>query len=284
MSIKGGDLADLSQLPVSECTRPGAMVCSPKSDVAKMRDFLKNTGMRNPPSDHTMVVDEMKNVLGVKNEADIYENRSFQNYIGYTRAKKILNMEFKPTGPATGTALLDNFNIDDTLDRWSKVATDEFGKKFYHVPFQMIDFEKTGTELAKLDIVDLIKKGYDSFGVVLNTDVSSGRGIHWFCIYGDLKADPVRLEYFNSSGYIPKTEVLVWLEKQIIVLNKAGIKAEWVSATGGKQIQYSKTECGVWSLVYILARLTNHQFHWIAHVGANDEDMIDFRSRLFRHG
>jgi hypothetical protein len=282
MSVRGGQLEDLTQTPVSECTRPGATVCSPKSDIEKMRDFLKNTGLRTPPNDRALIVEDMKKVLGVANEAEIYENRSFQNYIGYTRAKKILNLEFKPPGPANGTALLDNFNIDETLQRWAHIANDEFGKKFYHIPFQMIDFDKTGTELSKLDISDLIKKGYDSFGVVLNTDVSSGRGIHWFCLYGDLRADPVRLEYFNSSGYPPKPEVQVWLERQIINLKKSGINAEYVYATGGRQIQYSKTECGVWSLVYILSRLTDHPFHWIAQVGANDEDMISFRARLFR--
>jgi hypothetical protein len=282
MSIIGGQLDDLSQMPVSDCTRPGALVCSPPSDIMKMRDFLKNTGIRNPPVDKNLVIDDVKKVLGISSEAEIYENRSFQNYIGYTRAKKILNTEFKPLGPNTSTELLDNFNIDETLDRWSKIATDEFGKKFYHIPFQMIDFEKTGTELATIDIPKLISHGYDSFGVVLNTDVSTGRGIHWFCLYGDLKADPINIEYFNSSGYPPKPEVQVWLEKQIIILRKAGIDAEYIYSTGGRQIQYSKTECGVWSLVYILSRLTDHPFHWIAHVGANDEDMISFRARLFR--
>jgi len=282
MSISGGKLEDLETFPISECTRPGANVCSTKSDIEKMRDFLKNTGIHTPPIDRALVIEEMKKILNLDNEAAIYENRSFQNYIGYTRAKKILNTEFKPIGPASGTALLDNFNIDDTIARWAKIAQDEFGKKFYHIPFQMIDFDKTGSELSKLDVNDLIKNGYDAFGVVLNTDVSSGRGIHWFCLYGDLKTDPVRLEYFNSSGYPPKPEVQVWLERQIINLKKSGINAEYVYSTGGKQIQYSKTECGVWSLVYILSRLTDHPFHWIAQVGANDEDMISFRSRLFR--
>lgn len=282
MSIVGGELEDLAKLPVSECARPGVTVCSVQADVNKMRGFLKNKGIINPPTDSKEVIEEMKRALGVRKEADIYENNSFQNYLGYTRAKYVLNTEFKPVGPASGNALLDNFNIDDTLERWSKLGTEEFDKKFRHIPFQMIDFEVTGGELAKLDVVDLIKKKYDAFGVVLNTDVSSGRGIHWFCIYGDLKSSPVQLEYFNSSGYPPKPEVEMWLQKQEIALQRAGIKAEIIHATGGKQLQYSKTECGVWSLVYILSRLTGHPYHWIANVGANDDDMLAFRARLFR--
>lgn len=283
MSIVGGSLGELASIPASECTRPGITVCSLKQDLTKMKNFLIAGGITNPPAEPAGLVEEVKKILGAEHEADIYENKSFQNYIGYSRAKQVLQTEFKPPGPHDNTALLDNFNIDETLARWAAIAPDEFDKKFYHIPFQMIDFERTGSELQQTDLVDLLKKGYSCFGVVINTDVSSGRGIHWFCLYGDLKADPIQLEHFNSSGYDTKPEVYAWLQQQSINLNRAGYKTEIINATGGKQIQYSRTECGVWSLVYIFSRLKNHPYHWMVAVGANDEDMIQYRSRLFRN-
>ena len=248
MSIDGGGIDQMMESPITECSRFGKKVCSIPTDISMMKTFLRLSGLIQSDLDASVVIDAMKTKLGVANEADIYENRAFQNMIGYGHAKEVLEKEFLPKGPATGTALLDNYHIDNSLKQWSLIGDTESKKKFYHIPFQMIDFANTKTELDSLNIVDLIKKKYDSFGVIINTDVSSGRGIHWL--------------------------------KQIIALGKTGIKAESISATGGKQIQYSNTECGVWSLIYIKSRLTGDPYDRI--IKSTDAQMIELRSKLFR--
>ena len=222
MAIRGGALPGLGDGPVSECAL-GGDICSTKKDIEKMKQFLFNSGLRDIPNDKKKIVEYVMHKLGVSKESDVYDNPDYQSFIGRDNAKNVLDSQFLPLGPANSTDLLDNFNIDGALDRWT--ARSDFGKKFHHVPFQMIDFMKQGTELSKLlpsegsgSVLDLMKKGFDSFGVVLNTDVSSGRGIHWFCIYGDLahkgtKEDPICIEYFNSSGYPPKPEVQYWLDR-----------------------------------------------------------------------
>lgn len=287
MSIVGGHLGELSEKPVTECVRTGLAVCSTDRDIALMRKFLVSGGGLTSPSDAAMIVEAVKKKLGVEREVDIYEHKAFQNFIGHDVAQKKLSTDFKPKGPSNSTALLDNFNIDEALDRWAAVGKDEFGKKFYHVPFQMIDFVETRSALSKVDPLELKKQGYNCFGVVINTDVSTGGGIHWFCIYGDLDhagtvEDPIQLEYFNSSGYTPRPEMEKWLRTVEMEMLKRGVRANVIYATGGKQIQYSKTECGVWSLVYIYSRLLGKPYHWMANVGANDNDMIEYRQRLFR--
>lgn len=281
-AISGGQLEDLTNKPITECVRTGLPICSTDKDIDQMKKFLTRSGITNPPNNRELVVDTVKHLIGVEKEADIYENKAYQNFTGHSHARHVLNTLFKAKGPADSTALLDNFNIDETLTKWALHSQEEFGKKFLNIPFQMIDFAKTRTELAQLDVKALIDNGYDSFGVVVNTDVSTGRGIHWFCLYGDLRSDPVQLEYFNSSGFPPRAEIQAWLEQTVMTLAKSNIPATIIYATGGRQIQYSKTECGVWSLVYILSRLTNHKPSWIATVGANDDDMVEFRRRLFR--
>lgn len=284
---KGGALPGLLDTPINECTRIGRIVCSTDTDVDKMKRFLTRSGLRTTPEDPVEIVELVMSVLGVSKEADIYDNPQYQKFVGSQEAQKSLFTNFVGRGPSDSTALLSDSNIDGALARWALIAKDEFQKKFYHVPFQMIDFAKTGSELSQLDVLELKKKGFDSFGVIINTDVSTGRGIHWFCLYGNLSPagsdkDPVTLEYFNSSGYPPRPEITFWLEKTCLELRQAGVNCDIINATGGKQVQYSKTECGVWSLVYILSRLKNHPPHWIVTVNANDADMIDFRKRLFR--
>jgi hypothetical protein len=285
MEIVGGALPGITDTPISECTRSGKLICSTDSDIQKMRNFLLRSGVRSPPTQPEAIVEQILNLLGLEREADIYESKAYQKFIGAKEAQHLLFKNFVGRGPSHSTALLSDSNIDGALARWALISKEEFGKKFYHVPFQMIDFATTGTELANLDLIDLRKKGFDCFGVIINTDVSTGRGIHWFCIYGDLKPKdngPITLEYFNSSGYPPRPEITYWLEKTALDLRRAGLNCEIIYATGGKQVQYSKTECGVWSLVYIRSRLDDHPYHWIMTMNADDEDMIEYRKRIFR--
>ena len=63
-------------------------------------------------------------------------------------------------------------------------------------------------------VFDLIKKGYKSYCVVLNTDKCTGQGIHWLCLFCDFRTSPFTIEYFNSSGNKPVVQVQRWMTIQ----------------------------------------------------------------------
>src|SRR5450631_4182010 len=72
---------------------------------------------------------------------------------GSSKSKKFVEnveMFYKTKGPAKSTQLLDNFNIDETLERFEVFGKEMFEKRFYHVNFQMIDFLECGGELAEI--------------------------------------------------------------------------------------------------------------------------------------
>jgi len=290
---QGGGLGGLEKSAITQCAvdpKGIKKICSAPEQLREMKSFLVKQGC-TPGSvrglDTDGVLKTLKKKLNVETESEIYTHDAFRRHIGGSKADAILKDKFVPDGPSDSTALLDNFNIDNTLSQWASGSKKEFGKKFHHIPFQMIDFVSNNTELAKLSIPDLKKNGFDCFGVVLNTDVSTGRGKHWFAIYGDLQHtgtddDPYVLEYFNSSGYPPRPEVSTWMETVKHDLAKDYKKHVKIVHATHKQIQYSRTECGVWSLVYILSRLLGKPPNWIATIGANDSDMIEFRKRLFK--
>lgn len=293
-SITGGHMEE-NEYPISECAihvRGENGVCAPKPTINKIRKFLASQGKYKPENLAKYSDDEIiktaKAELGVETESQLYMHHKIQEFLGGSHeARKTLEDYFKAEGPANSTALLDNFNIDETLSKWAIHSQDVFKKKFYHIPFQMIDFAERGTELANLDIHKLKEEGYKSFGVILNTDRSSGGGKHWFAIYGDLDhagtaKDPIAIEYFNSSGNPPMSEVSNWLEAaKHDLLKNHGIDVEIVRSAN-RRLQNSMTECGVWSLMYILSRLKNHPPDWYYKTNANDADMIELRSFLFR--
>lgn len=196
--------------------------------------------------------------------------------IAKVKKPELLDEYFKPEGPRNSTDLFNNYNIDKILEDW----TEQY-PGFYHVFFQMIDFDKMGTELSILDIVDISKK-YKSMGVVLNTDESSGGGKHWFCLYCDFTATPITIEYFNSSGNMPMPEVQAWMYRTRESFREAGIDAVDVIANR-IQHQAGRTECGPYSLYYIKSRLNNVPYKAFDKTRITDDVMIEFRQTLFRH-
>jgi hypothetical protein len=194
---------------------------------------------------------------------------------------RIAEKYFKPVGPAKSTEWLSNHNIDNLL----KQLEEAYKGKYKHIPFQMIDFdEMSNSELRNLDIMKYYNEGYKGIGCVINTDVSSGSGIHWFCIYISLdqKNKHITLEYFNSSGQSPLKSINQWLHLQQKKLSDGGnVRAEIINVLDNEQIQKDSHSCGVWSITYILLRVRGMPPNTFKKIGAKDDLMIEMRKRLF---
>lgn len=271
------------------CSISKSGICSQKEESELMKDYLKKEYNIDTPENAPIktILKTLMDKLNIHDELKLWQDSPFSRAIGEKRANKVVEKIFKPVGPSTSTALLDNINIDSSLEQWAINGQKMFGKKFKHIPFQMIDFAKQGKELAYTKLKDLIDQKYDCFGVILNTDVSSGNGLHWFCLYGDFQHkgtqdDPYTLEYFNSSGNPPMYEVSTWMEKAVHDLKRDTGKICKIVRSIPRRIQYSNTECGVFSLIYILSRLEGKPISWFYQTNTDDEDMIRYRSVLFR--
>ena len=181
--VTGGAIPQAKDVP-NECVFEHKKICSSPNEIGLMREFV-GLGDMEVKGDAD-VIEKTKSKLSVDKESAIWSHPAFKKFVGEHRANRVLSKIFKPIGPTDTTELLNNKMIDETLGQWAEHSTELFGKKFRHVPFQMIDFMERNTELAKFTILDTLKSGFNCFGVVLNTDVSSGKGKHWFCVYGIL--------------------------------------------------------------------------------------------------
>ncbi len=259
----------------SECSfnKEQGAVCSPKNVVTKMAEFV-----RLPASDPVKVLNGIKEKMNCNSESCVLKNPEFIKFAKLARVDNLLNEFFKPEGPATHFGLLSNFNIDDVLDQ----LNDRF-PHFLHIPFQMRDFEKVGSELARVDLAKEFRNGKQCFGVVLNTDWADGRGIHWYCIFGEKKNGKIVLEYFNSSGKEPLPETQAWLQKTKHYLAKELKIPVDVKYTTGIQFQNDEHSCGVYCLMYIWLRLEGVSGNWFKADNFNDEFMHRARKVLFRH-
>lgn len=256
-------------------------VCSDDAHIDKMAAFIESRGHKTDAKNPTVVVKDIKQLLNCQSESCIFRRKDFIDFARLNNVPAILNKFFKPEGPALNRDLLSNFNIDDVLHQFeTKFAS----RRFKHIPFQMRDFEKVQSELATTNFAELAKH-HDSFGCVLNTDYSHGKGIHWFCLFGERvpQSNVYRLEYFNSSGRPPLVEVQNWLSKQKQNIQRdTGLKVEvW----DGNKVKFQDDDhsCGVYSLCYIWLRLEGVPPTWFKPTRFNDSAMLKARKQLFRH-
>lgn len=271
---------------VSECAfGKYEKICSSENILHHMKRFLEKMG-KSVNTDEE-IINELKNETGCKSESCILSKKNkFSEKLDENVIQKELRKSFKPDGPAFTTELLSNFNIDDVLDQYVDAYTNE---NFLHIPFQMIDFQDYArssdkdSNLASIDFSDKYNKGMRCFGVVLNTDYSSGGGKHWFAIFGDFRKHPFTLEYFNSSGNLPMIQIQKWMKNaKNDIENKLNKDVKCVITT---RIQHQTDDhsCGPYSLYYITCRLENIPHEYFAKHVIKDSEMHLFRKHLFRH-
>lgn len=271
------ELVNADKSKRSECARHRVGECGVCSDKTLIDYYKHILGPDTPQSDDE-IVNLVKSKLGVRYESEIFRHPSIVSNLGHKECKKVLKKYFKAEGPRFGDDLLNNFNIDDTLEMLSSNSEQLFGRKFKHIGFQMIDFQDTYGELNNLNLDELMSQGYDSMACVLNTDVSSGRGKHWFCIFSDLankNAGKYVIELFNSSGNGPQDQLISWIN----TLNQRHPCT--IKLALSRRLQSSRTECGVWCLAYIYWKLRG-QDNQTFEKYMTDKVMLELRNFLFR--
>lgn len=261
----------------SECAfdKQQGPVCAPKHVVKSMEEYLKSKGIK--VRNHVEAVNKIKDAMNCSSESCVIKNPEFIKFAKLSNVDKILDEFFKPEGPATNFGLLSNFNIDDVLDQF-----EERFPGFLHIPFQMRDFEKIGTQLAVVDLAKEFRNGKKSFGVVLNTDWSTGGGIHWYCLFGFYDGKQVQLEYFNSSGKEPLPETQAWLLKTKHYLEKQMKVPVKIHYSTGIVFQNDDHSCGVYCLMYLWLRLEGISADWFNSENFGDKVMHKARKILFR--
>ncbi len=278
-----------------ECDSDGT--CSKRSPVLLnvLKDFHKKISKSKTDgvSSPDQLVNDIVKILGLKSESCIYSHHKFveyatENNLDRDQILDYIDGIFYPIGPRESNKWLSNDNIDKYLDKLAKKFPD-----FQNFPYQMIDFnEQKNNIIANVNLTQYLDRGKRRFGMVLNTDVSSGSGIHWFPIFIDCSnSDKCTIEYFNSTGDTPDKRIIPWLVKiQHQLSTKMLIPVE-IILSNNPEYQRGNSECGVFSLVYILLRLNKVPWEFFRDKKMykntalrliNDKNMISMRKKLFR--
>ena len=265
----------------------GTELCVLKNPVCAKKEakYLETVAKKYNVEIKDGIIPSLIKYFNLDNEYDLWNHPQVKKVIGAKITNRILKTYFKAHGPYNSTSLLSNINIDEILSQWEFHSEELFGKKFKHIEFHMADFLDYDTPLKNLNILELVKE-YDCFGVVFNTDRTTGPGKHWLCVYGDFQhkgteEDPYILEYFNSSGNAMLVQVQKWLCLCRDYAKEKGVYIKYIYPLLSKPIQFSKTECGMWSLIYIKTRLEGKPPRYLYDADIKDRDMVKYRKYVF---
>lgn len=174
---------------------------------------------------------------------------------------------------------LNTFDIAKVMKQYENKYKD-----FYFIGPVPIDFDAEISpgmcvidELCKIDIKSLINKKKTKLGVIFNMDKHNQQGSHWVSFFTDF--DKEQIYYFDSYGYQEPHEIKILIDRlkeQGKALNK---NMEYFY--NNNRHQYKNSECGVYSIHFILKLLENKPYSELFNNIIDDDTMQENRRKYF---
>ena len=132
-------------------------------------------------------------------------------------------------------------------------------------------------ELCKFSLEEQIKNGKTKIGIIFNTDPHNKPGQHWISMFINIKTKSIF--FFDSTGDKPLPQIMALVNRirsqGLAMTPKLKFKFD---SNEGVEHQYGNTECGIYSLFFIVHmledKLTEHYLK--THI-LKDEYMQQFR-------
>lgn len=132
-------------------------------------------------------------------------------------------------------------------------------------------------ELCKFNIEEQLKKKKNKIGIIFNLDPHFKSGSHWVALFINIKKQVIY--YFDSYGIKPDPQIKKFIDKVIKQANSLGIKLKY--EYNKKRHQYSNTECGMYSLYFIVENLKDRKIEDLFNKTVADKEMIQLRKIYF---
>ena len=184
-----------------------------------------------------------------------------------------IRSSFSPPRPKGKNEWLNSIDIRDVMKQYEKKYP-----KFQFLGPVPIDFQEIGTEVGNLNLKN-IKPYKSKIGIIFNTDPHDQSGEHWISMFIDL--DNHTLCFFDSTGDEPSKQIVHLIEKLVKQSKRMGITSYLKPIINTTQHQFQDSECGVYSLYFILQRLQGKTCEKIFREKIHDKDMNKNRKVIF---
>lgn len=182
---------------------------------------------------------------------------------------------YRPAGPSSGNKWLNTININDSMKQYENVYP-EF-KFLGSVPIDFDDIPELG--IRDLDFKKLIDEGKTKLGIVFNTDESTSSGEHWISCYADIKEGKI---YFWDSYSTPPEHRIRKFMRRVANFCKENNGKEPVVDHNRVRHQFGNSECGVYSMRFILNLLKGETFENVCNNPIPDKVINKCRKIYFK--
>ena len=151
---------------------------------------------------------------------------------------------------------LSSVDIDKVMKQYKKAY-----KCFEFIGPSPIDFDKklsygecVWNELCNFSLANQIKKGKNKIGIIFNTDPHNKSGAHWISLFINIKKKIIC--FFDSVGTKVSPEITKLVDRITDQGHKLNPKINFkFDDSNGVEHQYENTECGIYSLFFIIHML-----------------------------
>lgn len=211
---------------------------------------------------------------------------------------------FKPLGPSKKYEWLNTNHINHVIHQYHNMNDDFIF--LGTVPYDFEDLPILG--FNDLNFSELYNNNKKKIGLVINLDEHYKSGSHWVALFANLEKK--QIYYFDSTGRKPLKRIRKFINKIIkymykstfneklsinhllndiskknIKLNKTinNIINNFDVRYNNIQHQFDNSECGVYSIHFIIKLVNNNTFDDVINNIINDDDMHKYRNLFFRN-
>ena len=269
---RGGKSTTLKKLncsPKSEITEIKDYSCYTKDSIMKLRDKWNTRHpdtkilSTNPEEIHKELRNYLINVCNT-------EACWLKQTIHFGDPDEEMKGSFAPKSPdewkKNPNEWLSSLDISKVMKQYEKAYP-----CFMFIGPTPIDFDKVVShgecvwdELCKLNIEKILRSGKNKIGIVFNTDTHDKSGEHWISMFIKIpkkwktstKQINANILFFDSVGSTAPKEVKILVNRIIAQGNRMKPKINFIYDENHPiEHQYGNTECGVYSLFFIVEML-----------------------------
>ena len=213
----------------------------------------------------------------------------------------ILTNTFRPEGPKKKYEWLSTSDINDVVTQYQEKYEDFLFLGALPADFEELQF----LGISNLDFTELENNNKYKIGMIINLDVHTQGGSHWVALYTDLQKG--QIYYFDSFAKKPYKRTKKFINRIVRYLYKKKYNKELnitdfikkITGGGGTtylnklknfdiryntvQHQFNNSECGVYSINFIVRLVGGESFDEITQNITKDNEMNKCRTKYFRN-
>lgn len=138
-------------------------------------------------------------------------------------------------------------------------------------------------ELSNKNFSEYPSKNITKNGIIFNLDKHYQPGSHWVAVYID-QSNPkeYNVEYYDSYAQKPPENIYSFLENVHNDIKKNNKKKKVNFIYNDRRHQFKNSECGMFSIYYLLNRLEGKSMNTITKEKPTDDEMNNLRKLLYR--